>query len=147
MNQAHSIMKSGMEELSSTAFTVSVDSRHGLTTGISAEERCNTVRALANGNSGAMDFVRPGHVFPLRARRWQWWEAVGRERTNSADAKSDAWAEDSYAVLDADPEAVRQLAHSYGQNAVLVWDGAHGSIVWCDACLNPHCGVTGEGAP
>jgi 3,4-dihydroxy 2-butanone 4-phosphate synthase/GTP cyclohydrolase II len=51
-----------------TAFTVSVDVRHGLTTGISAEERCNTVRALANGNNGAADFVRPGHVFPLVAR-------------------------------------------------------------------------------
>jgi len=51
-----------------TAFTVSVDVRHGLTTGISAEERCNTVRALANDNSGASDFVRPGHVFPLVAR-------------------------------------------------------------------------------
>jgi 3,4-dihydroxy 2-butanone 4-phosphate synthase/GTP cyclohydrolase II len=51
-----------------TAFTVSVDVRHGLTTGISAEERTNTVRALANGNSGAVDFVRPGHVFPLVAK-------------------------------------------------------------------------------
>jgi 3,4-dihydroxy 2-butanone 4-phosphate synthase / GTP cyclohydrolase II len=51
-----------------TAFTVSVDVRHGLTTGISAEERCNTARALANPNSGASDFVRPGHVFPLVAR-------------------------------------------------------------------------------
>ncbi len=51
-----------------TAFTVSVDGRHGLTTGISAEERTNTVRALANGNSGASDFVRPGHVFPLVAK-------------------------------------------------------------------------------
>jgi 3,4-dihydroxy 2-butanone 4-phosphate synthase/GTP cyclohydrolase II len=51
-----------------TAFTVSVDVRHGLTTGISAEERTNTVRALANSNSGASDFVRPGHVFPLVAR-------------------------------------------------------------------------------
>jgi 3,4-dihydroxy 2-butanone 4-phosphate synthase/GTP cyclohydrolase II len=51
-----------------TAFTVSVDVRHGLTTGISADERCNTVRALANDNSGAADFVRPGHVFPLVAR-------------------------------------------------------------------------------
>ncbi|MGH7247836.1 MAG: 3,4-dihydroxy-2-butanone-4-phosphate synthase, partial [Pseudomonadota bacterium] len=51
-----------------TAFTVSVDVRHGLTTGISAEERTNTVRALANGNSGASDFVRPGHVFPLIAK-------------------------------------------------------------------------------
>lgn len=51
-----------------TAFTVTVDVRHGLTTGISAEERTNTVRALANNNSGAADFVRPGHVFPLVAR-------------------------------------------------------------------------------
>ena len=52
-----------------TAFTVTVDVRHGLTTGISAEERTNTVRALANDNSGAADFVRPGHVFPLVARQ------------------------------------------------------------------------------
>src|SRR5271157_1676681 len=51
-----------------TAFTVSVDFRHGLTTGISAEERNNTVRGLANGNIGAADFVRPGHVFPLIAK-------------------------------------------------------------------------------
>ena len=51
-----------------TAFTVTVDVRHGLTTGISAEQRTNTVRALANGNMGAGDFVRPGHVFPLIAR-------------------------------------------------------------------------------
>lgn len=51
-----------------TAFTVTVDVRHGLTTGISAEQRANTVRALANGNMGANDFVRPGHVFPLIAR-------------------------------------------------------------------------------
>src|SRR6202040_376948 len=51
-----------------TAFTVSVDVRHGLSTGISAEERTNTVRAFANGNGGAADFVRPGHVFPLIAK-------------------------------------------------------------------------------
>ncbi len=51
-----------------TAFTVTVDTRHGLTTGISAEQRTNTMRALANGNMGATDFVRPGHVFPLIAK-------------------------------------------------------------------------------
>lgn len=51
-----------------TAFTVTVDVKHGLTTGISAEQRNNTVRALANGNMGATDFVRPGHVFPLIAK-------------------------------------------------------------------------------
>ena len=51
-----------------TAFTVSVDYRHGTTTGISAEERTATVRALANGNTGPADFVRPGHIFPLIAK-------------------------------------------------------------------------------
>jgi 3,4-dihydroxy 2-butanone 4-phosphate synthase/GTP cyclohydrolase II len=51
-----------------TAFTVSVDVKHGLTTGISAEQRSNTIRALANGNMGATDFVRPGHIFPLIAK-------------------------------------------------------------------------------
>jgi 3,4-dihydroxy 2-butanone 4-phosphate synthase/GTP cyclohydrolase II len=51
-----------------TAFTVTVDVKHGLTTGISAEQRSNTVRALANGNMGANDFVRPGHIFPLIAK-------------------------------------------------------------------------------
>ncbi|WP_316861418.1 3,4-dihydroxy-2-butanone-4-phosphate synthase [uncultured Cohaesibacter sp.] len=52
----------------STAFTVSVDFKHGTTTGISAEERCMTVHGLANGNTGAGDFVRPGHIFPLIAK-------------------------------------------------------------------------------
>ncbi len=52
----------------STAFTVSVDYKPGLTTGISAEERTGTVRGLANPNAGAADFVRPGHIFPLVAK-------------------------------------------------------------------------------
>ena len=52
----------------STAFTVSVDFKHGTTTGISAEDRTLTVRNLANGNVGPSDFVRPGHIFPLVAR-------------------------------------------------------------------------------
>jgi 3,4-dihydroxy 2-butanone 4-phosphate synthase/GTP cyclohydrolase II len=51
-----------------TAFTVSVDYRFGLTTGISAGERSATVRALANANAGVDDFVRPGHIFPLIGR-------------------------------------------------------------------------------
>ena len=52
----------------STAFTVTVDYRHGTTTGISAEDRTATVRALANPNAGSEDFVRPGHIFPLIAK-------------------------------------------------------------------------------
>ncbi|KQT60702.1 MULTISPECIES: 3,4-dihydroxy-2-butanone-4-phosphate synthase [unclassified Aureimonas] len=51
-----------------TAFTVSVDYRVGMTTGISAEERTNTVRALANDNCTGGDFIKPGHIFPLIAR-------------------------------------------------------------------------------
>ena len=51
-----------------TAFTISVDYRHGTTTGISADDRTATVRGLANPNAGAADFVRPGHIFPLVAR-------------------------------------------------------------------------------
>ena len=52
-----------------TAFTVSIDYKHGLSTGISAEERANTVLALANSNVDADDFARPGHIFPLVGRR------------------------------------------------------------------------------
>lgn len=51
-----------------TAFTVSVDFKHGTTTGISADDRTLTVRNLANSNAGASDFTRPGHIFPLVAR-------------------------------------------------------------------------------
>ena len=51
-----------------TAFTVSIDYKEGLTTGISAKERCATVHALANKNVQADDFVRPGHIFPLVAK-------------------------------------------------------------------------------
>ena len=50
-----------------TAFTVSVDYKPGITTGVSAQERSNTVRALADLSSVATDFIRPGHVFPLIA--------------------------------------------------------------------------------
>ena len=53
----------------STAFTVSVDYTHGMSTGISAEERANTAQALTNSNVQASDFVRPGHIFPLIGRQ------------------------------------------------------------------------------
>ncbi|MET7487799.1 bifunctional 3,4-dihydroxy-2-butanone-4-phosphate synthase/GTP cyclohydrolase II [Streptomyces sp. NPDC005538] len=53
-----------------TAFTVSVDASavHGVTTGISASDRATTLRLLASGTVEADDLVRPGHIFPLRAR-------------------------------------------------------------------------------
>jgi len=51
-----------------TAFTVSVDADEGITTGISAQERAETVRALANPNTKPAMLRRPGHIFPLIAR-------------------------------------------------------------------------------
>jgi 3,4-dihydroxy 2-butanone 4-phosphate synthase/GTP cyclohydrolase II len=53
-----------------TAFTVTVDAapRHGVTTGISAADRATTLQLLASGTAEPGDFVRPGHIFPLRAR-------------------------------------------------------------------------------
>ncbi len=50
-----------------TPFTESVDAKKGTTTGTSAFDRARTLRVLARPNAGAGDFVRPGHVFPLRA--------------------------------------------------------------------------------
>jgi len=51
-----------------TAFTVSVDAREGVTTGISAADRAHTLRLLADPATASADLSRPGHIFPLRAR-------------------------------------------------------------------------------
>ncbi|MEU4807277.1 bifunctional 3,4-dihydroxy-2-butanone-4-phosphate synthase/GTP cyclohydrolase II [Actinosynnema sp. NPDC023587] len=51
-----------------TAYTVTVDAREGVSTGISAADRAHTMRLLADPSSDAKDFSRPGHVVPLRAR-------------------------------------------------------------------------------
>jgi 3,4-dihydroxy 2-butanone 4-phosphate synthase / GTP cyclohydrolase II len=56
------------EDPRQTAFTVSVDLRAGIATGVSAADRTATVRALADPATRPSDLVRPGHVFPLRAR-------------------------------------------------------------------------------
>jgi 3,4-dihydroxy 2-butanone 4-phosphate synthase / GTP cyclohydrolase II len=59
-------MTSQNQEHHGTAFTISVDARHGITTGISAADRARTIQLLASGSTGPDDIVRPGHVFPLR---------------------------------------------------------------------------------
>lgn len=55
------------EDKKSTAFSVSVDAAIGITTGISAEDRCRTIKVLADRNSKSTDVAKPGHIFPLRA--------------------------------------------------------------------------------
>ena len=52
-----------------TAFTVTIDAREGVTTGISAADRAHTIRVAADPDSKAIDLARPGHIFPLRARK------------------------------------------------------------------------------
>jgi 3,4-dihydroxy 2-butanone 4-phosphate synthase/GTP cyclohydrolase II len=59
-------MTSENQERHGTAFTISVDARHGISTGISAADRAATIQLLASPTSGPGDLVRPGHVFPLR---------------------------------------------------------------------------------
>jgi 3,4-dihydroxy 2-butanone 4-phosphate synthase/GTP cyclohydrolase II len=55
--------------LCGTDFTVSIDAKgHGVTTGVSAIDRAETIRAAIDARNGPEDFARPGHVFPLRCR-------------------------------------------------------------------------------
>ena len=51
-----------------TAFTVSVEAARGITTGISATDRAQTIQVLAKASSQSQDLVRPGHIFPIRAQ-------------------------------------------------------------------------------
>jgi 3,4-dihydroxy 2-butanone 4-phosphate synthase/GTP cyclohydrolase II len=52
-----------------TAFTISIEALHGVTTGISAADRATTIQAAVNPNAKPEDIVSPGHVFPIRARK------------------------------------------------------------------------------
>ncbi len=61
-------MVSRNQDKRGTAYTVTVDAREGVSTGISATDRARTIRLLAAGDSSPVDFTRPGHIVPLRAR-------------------------------------------------------------------------------
>ena len=52
-----------------TAFTRSIEARHGVSTGISAADRCHTILTAVNPDASASDLVSPGHIFPIRSRR------------------------------------------------------------------------------
>ncbi len=62
------LMQSDVRQRQSTAFTVSIEAREGVTTGISAPDRARTIAAAIDPQNGKDDIVTPGHVFPLRAR-------------------------------------------------------------------------------
>lgn len=62
------LMYSDGSDHQGTAFTVSIDASHDISTGISAEDRMTTLKLLADPQSKPSDFVRPGHIFPLIAK-------------------------------------------------------------------------------
>ena len=63
-----SMMVEDNESAFETPFTVSIDAREGITTGISASDRSITIQTAINSQAGKSDLVKPGHIFPLRAR-------------------------------------------------------------------------------
>ena len=71
----------------STAFTVSVEARRGVTTGISAFDRATTIRALIDPATRPEDIARPGHVFPLRAAEGDVLERPGQTEASVALAR------------------------------------------------------------
>ena len=67
-----------------TAFTVSVEAREGITTGISAHDRAHTIQVAIDPNSRPQDLVQPGHIFPLKAK-----DGGVLERTGQTEAAVD----------------------------------------------------------
>ena len=66
-----------------TAFTVSIEAREGISTGISAHDRARTIQVAIAPEGGREDLVQPGHVFPLRARPGGVLERAGQPRPPS----------------------------------------------------------------
>jgi len=63
-----------------TAFTISIDARRGITTGISAKDRATTILTAIDPKAKPADLARPGHVFPLRADKGGVLSAQGKPR-------------------------------------------------------------------
>jgi 3,4-dihydroxy 2-butanone 4-phosphate synthase/GTP cyclohydrolase II len=72
------VMAAKNESAFETAFTVSIEARDGVTTGISAQDRARTIQVAIDPNSSPRDLVQPGHVFPLKARVGGVLERVGQ---------------------------------------------------------------------
>lgn len=73
-----------------TAYTVTVDAREGIGTGISASDRATTMRKLSDPESTANDFTRPGHVVPLRAKDGEFFDAPDTPKPRSTSRASQA---------------------------------------------------------
>src|SRR5437588_2557202 len=72
------LMAAKNESAFETAFTVSIEAREGVTTGISAHDRARTIQVAIDPQTAPRDLVQPGHVFPLKARAGGVLERVGQ---------------------------------------------------------------------
>ena len=72
------LMAAKNESRFETAFTVSIEAREGVSTGISAHDRAHTIQVAIDPSSGPADVVQPGHVFPLKAKRGGVLERTGQ---------------------------------------------------------------------
>ena len=113
----------------STAFTVSVEARVGTTTGISAHDRAATVRALVDPATGPRDLQRPGHMFPLRARRGGVLKRAGHTEASVDLARLAGLAPSGVLceIMDEDGSMARMdrlkaFAHEHGLGVITVAD-------------------------
>ena len=72
------LMAAKNESAFETAFTVSIEAREGVTTGISAHDRAHTIQVAIDPRSRPQDLVQPGHIFPLKAKRGGVLERTGQ---------------------------------------------------------------------
>src|SRR3984893_7594766 len=72
------LMAAKNESAFETTFTVTIEARHGVTTGISAADRARTIQVAIDPSSGPREIVQPGHVFPLKAKSGGVLERVGQ---------------------------------------------------------------------
>ena len=73
-----------------TPFTVSIEAREGVTTGISAHDRAHTIQVAIDPRGAPRDLVQPGHIFPLKASPAACWSAPARPRRPSTSPGSPA---------------------------------------------------------
>src|ERR1700742_1847694 len=82
-----------------TAFTETIEAREGVTTGISAYDRAHTIRVAIDATMTAADLARPGHIFPLRARKGGGLVRAGQTEA-SVDLARLAWTEPSGVICE-----------------------------------------------
>ena len=113
-----------------TAFTVSIDAgqEHGVSTGISAEDRARTIRVALQPETRPQDLRRPGHIFPLRARKGGVLKRAGHTEA-AVDLAQMAGLTAAGVICESEPDGsmarlaeLRQYAHQWGSKLINIAD-------------------------